>query len=144
VDFIQGNQTVTEFHNVEDQCDRKMCLGMLLPYQAVFEVTGGDLGGPTSADKLTELAEQLLLMEAQDVDRHLNLYAFPQVSRANFPASSPKVRVRTVGLAQDSKAQLMEIIKIVMGKMETDTSVFNLMEGLRMVRLLQLKRLRVR
>jgi len=131
VSFLEGGKSVHEFHEVEDQCDRKISLGMFLPYQAIFEVTGGDLGGPTSADKLTDLAEQVLLMEAADVDRHLNDYVFPQVSKANFPPSSPLVRVRTTGLAQDTRAQLMEIIKVVMGKMSTDTNVFNLLEALR-------------
>jgi hypothetical protein len=128
--FIESTGTVTEFHQIEDQCDRRMLLGMFIPYQALFEVTGGDLGGPTSADKLTELAEQLLLLEAANVDRHVNDYVFPDVSRFNFPSDSPRVRVRTVGLEQDSKGQIQEIVKTVLNRADVDPNVVDLMEGL--------------
>lgn len=130
VAFLESNTSVERFHEIENQCDRKMCLGMFLPYQAVMEVSGGDLGGPTSADKLTELAEELLLMDAADVDRHLNDYAFPAVDRANFAPGSPRVRVRTVGLEQDSRGQLLEILKTVLSRQDTDASVFDLPAGL--------------
>jgi len=131
VEFLESSSRVGQFHEMENQCDDKIALGMLLPPQAIMDVTGGDLGGPTSADKLTKLAETLLLMDAADIDRHVNDYVFPAVERANFAPGSPRVRVRTVELEQDSRTMLFEIVKVLLGKMGADTGEFDLVEALR-------------
>jgi len=131
VSFLESSNRVTQFHEIENQCDDKIALGMLVPPQAIMNVTGGDLGGPTSADKLTDLAATLLLMEAADVDRHVNDYVFPAVERANFAPGSPRVRVRTTGLARDDRAMLFEIVKVLLGRMGADTGEFDLGEALR-------------
>lgn len=131
VEFLESSSRVGQFNEMENQCDDKIALGMLLPPQMIMDVTGGDLGGPTSADKLMELAEALLLMEAADVDRHVNDYVFPAVERANFAPNSPRVRVRTTGLAKDSRVWLFEIVKTLLGRMGGDTGGFDLGEALR-------------
>lgn len=128
--FIESQSKIEDFHDIEDQCDRRILMGLLLPYQAVMEVTGGDLGGPTSSDKLTELAEQLLMMDAADIDRHINDYCFPAVDRFNFPAGSPPVRVRTVGLEADSRGWMFEALKILLNRPEVNPLVFDVPEAM--------------
>ena len=89
------------------------------------------LGGPTTADVLTKLAEDLLLMDAADIDRHVNDYVFAPVARANFPPDSPRVRVRTVGLTSEIRSQLFEIIKGLLTRADVDPGSVDVDEGLR-------------
>jgi hypothetical protein len=126
IEFMETDSDPGSFHEVEDQCDRKMALGMLVPPQSFLDVKQTALGGPTTADVLTELAEELLLMDAADIDRHVNDYVFPAVSRANFPPDSPKVRVRTVGLEAENTELLHTIIEKMLQRPDTDVSVFDL------------------
>lgn len=114
--FLEGSGGFEQFHTMADHHDRKMSLGYFLPPQALLEVTGGQLGSVTSAEKLTDVAEALLMQDAADLDRHVNEYVFPAVSRANFPADSPKVVIETTGLAADNRAALLEIIKVLIGQ----------------------------
>jgi hypothetical protein len=126
IEFMETDSDPGSFHEVEDQCDRKMALGMLVPPQAFLDVKQTALGGPTTADVLMDLAEELLLMDAADIDRHVNEYVFPAVSRANFPPDSPKVRVRTVGLEAENTELLHTIIEKLLQRPDTDVSVFDL------------------
>ncbi|MBN2003055.1 MAG: hypothetical protein JXA21_06830 [Anaerolineae bacterium] len=125
--FLEGSKSFDAFHELDDHHDRKMALGYLLPPQAVLDVTGGDLGGPTSADKLTRLAEELLLVDAADIDRHVNDYVFAPMERANFPEDSPPVTVETTGLAQTNLEQLFELVKLLL---PSKPQYFNLLDGL--------------
>ena len=129
--FLESARAVGEFHKIADHHDRKISIGMLIPPQAMQDVTGGDLGGPTSADKLADLAEELLMQDAADIDRHLNEYCFPIIERANFPPGSPHVRVRTVGLEPESRAQLFEIVRALLGRLDVPPTYVDLMEALR-------------
>jgi len=129
--FLESARAVGEFHEIADHHDRKISVGMLIPPQAMQDVTGGDLGGPTSADKLTDIAEDLLMQDAADIDRHLNEYCLPIVERANFPPDSPRVRVRTVGLEPESRAQLFEIVRGLLGRLDVPPTYVDLMEALR-------------
>jgi len=126
VEFLETNTDPGRFHELEDQCDQKMALGMLVPPQSFLNVKQSALGGPTTADVLVELAEELLIMDAQDIDRHVNEYVFPAVARANFPADSPRVRVRTEGLESENTELLHEIIGILMKSPDADKSIFDL------------------
>ena len=130
LEFLESTRAVGEFHAIADQHDKKISLGMLIPSQAMQDVAGGDLGGPTSADKLSDLAEELLLMEAAELDRHLNEYVFPIVDRANFAPDSPRVRVRTVGLEPESRAQLFEIVKVLLGRLDVPGTTVDIVEAL--------------
>jgi len=131
LEFLESTRSVGQFHEVDDHHDAKISLGMLLPPQMYLNVKQSALGGPTTADVLTKLAEDLLLIDAVDIDRHVNKYVFPAVARANFPPGSPRVRVRTVGLAPESRGQLFEIVKILLGRMEVDPMAVDLDESLR-------------
>lgn len=131
LEFLESHSDIGQFHQLEDHADQKISLGMLVPPQAYLNVKQSALGGPTTADVLTRLAANLLMIDAAYLDQPLNDYVFPVISRANFPPSSPRVRVRTVGLDTGSKKQLYEIVKMLLGRMDTDTSLFDLLEGLK-------------
>lgn len=109
--FLEGSGNMGNFNDLDDHHDKKMALGYYLPPQAIMDVTGGDLGGPTSADRLAGMAEEFIMQDAADIDRQLNKYVFPPISRANFPSTSPKVIVKTVGLSSKFQTALIEIIK---------------------------------
>lgn len=109
--FLEGATTVGQFHEIDDHHAQRMAIGLLVPPQAFMNVKQSALGGPTTADVLTKLAIELLMQDSQDIDRHLNEYVFPAISRANFPADSPPVYVRTVGLDAENEDQMMEVIK---------------------------------
>jgi len=94
-----------------------------------LEVTGGQLGSVTSAEKLTDVAEALLMQDAADLDRHLNDYVFPAMSRANFPQDSPRVIIETTGLEPDNRAALLELIKALVGQ-SPDVKYFDLREAM--------------
>lgn len=128
--FLEGAQSVGQFHDVDDHHDSKMALGYFVPPQMFMYVRQSSLGGPTTADVLGKLAEELLMLDAADVDYHVNEYIFPVVARANFSPDSPPVRMRTVGLEPDVRSDLLEVVKLLMSRMETDTSIFDLPEAL--------------
>lgn len=114
VEFIQPGNSIKNFPELENHHNRLIALAYLLPPQAVMDVTGGDLGGPTSADKLTRLAEELLMQDAAAIDRHINKYVFPDISNANFPSDSPPVTIKTTGLDSASTEHIMELLKIAL------------------------------
>jgi len=128
--FLEGSQSVGEFHEVDDHHDSKMALGYFVPPQMFMYVRQSSLGGPTTADVLGHLAEELLMLDAADIDTHVNKYVFPPIARANFSPGSPPVQVRTVGLEPDVRDQLLEVVKVLMARMETDTSIFDMPEAL--------------
>lgn len=130
INFLEGTQNVGAFHEMEDQRDAKISLGMLIPPQAYLNVKQSALGGPTTADVLKEIAERLLLMDAIGLDIHLNDYVFPIVDKANFPPGSPPVKKVTYALADEDLATLRQIIKILMARMDVDVGRFDLEEGL--------------
>jgi len=129
--FLEGGRGVEQFHRIDDHHDRKMAMGMLIPPQAFMDVTGGDLGGPTSADKLSDLAESLLMMDAADLDRHINEYVFPPVSRANFTPGSPEVRLRTVGLDPSSRREMFEVVRGLLTRNDVPPVIFDIPEGMK-------------
>jgi len=110
VEFMKAVGSFDEFERMDNHHDHRIALGMLMPPQMFMDVKQAALGGPTTADVLTNLAQDLLMMDAVEVDRHINEYVFPPVERANFPAGSPRVRVRTMGLSQESREQLFRIM----------------------------------
>jgi len=131
LEFLESSRSIGQFYELDDHHDAKMSLGMLLPPQMYLNVKQSALGGPTTADVLTKLAEDLLMMDAADIDRHVNDYVFAPVARANFPPDSPRVRVRTVGLTSEIRSQLFEIIKGLLGRADVDPSSIDVQEGLR-------------
>ena len=124
--FLEGAGDFRGFHEIEDHHDRKMALGYLLPPQAFMDVTGGQLGGPTSSPALAKLAKDLLMQDAADIDRHLNEYVFPAISRANFPATSPRVLVRTLNMEPDNEGILFEAVKGMLERDKPDAMYFDL------------------
>lgn len=135
IDWLEAKGDVGQFHELEDQCDRKMALGMLVPPQTFLNVKQTALGGPTTADVLTALAQELLIMDCADLDRHVNDYVFPAVDRANFPPGSPEVRVRTVGLEKENTELLHTIIGKLLQRPDTDVSVFDFRAALEQERM---------
>lgn len=135
VEFLESSGDIGRFHELEDQCDRKMALGMLVPPQSFLDVKQTALGGPTTADVLTDLAEELLIMDAQDIDRHVNDYVFKPVEKANFPEGSARVRVRTVGLEAENTELLHDIIGKLLQRPDVSPQVFDLRGALEQERM---------
>ncbi len=135
LEFLEGSSKVTEFTDIDDHYDQKISVGYLVPPQMYIAVRQSALGGPTTADVLGDLAERMLLINAAEIDRHLNDYVFPAVDHANFPAGSPPVRCRTVGMPADVKEEMMKILEILMGKAEAGTTQFDAVEALRRLEL---------
>jgi hypothetical protein len=130
--FLEGSHAVAEFHTVDDHHDSKIALAYLVPPQMFMYVRQSSLGGPTTAEVLGDLAEHLLMLDAADIDAHINKYVFPPVARANFPPDSPPVRVRTIGLEPDARAGLLEIVTSLFNRAEVDAlAYFDLSEGVR-------------
>lgn len=125
LEFLEGAGSMQAFHEIDDHHDKKMAMGYFIPPQSLFDVTGGQLGSVTSAEVLAGIAAEILMQDAADIDRHLNEYVFPAISTANFPDTSPRVTVRTTGLAQDSRAALTEMLKALIGQ-HPDAQYFDL------------------
>jgi len=126
--FEQAGDPITKFPELEDHHNRMIALAYLLPPQAVMDVTGGDLGGPTSSDKLLNLAAELIMADASAIDGHLNKYVLQDVSDANFPPGSAPVKIETVGLSEASVAHLFEFLKILLPE---DPSLFSVPDALK-------------
>lgn len=120
--FLEAGSRVDEFTKIEDQKDARMALAMLIPPQAFMDVKQSALGGPTTADVLRQLADELLLQDARTVDNHLNLYLFPQIERTNFTPDSPPVTIRTVALDAESKASLAALLDRLLSRADIDWS----------------------
>lgn len=118
--FKEGSENVGAFHEMDDHSDQKIALAMFVPPQTFMNVKQSSLGGPTTADVLSELAVDLLLMDAVDIDRHLNEYVFPIVDRANFPPGTPPVTKRTTGLIEKDREELMEVVKSLILRAESE------------------------
>lgn len=119
LEFKGGVEHVEAFHQIEDHRDARLALAMLLPSQAFMQVQQSSLGGPTTADVLTDLAEKLLLMDAAEVDDHLNSYVFPQVARANFPPESPPVAKVTERLGTENRKLMEQIVTTLAGVLDS-------------------------
>lgn len=130
LEFLEGSGSLSRFHEIDDHHAQRMALGYLLPPQTFMNVKQSALGGPTTADVLADVAQDLLMLDAQDIDRHINEYVFPAVSRANFPPDSPPVTMRTVGLPDDNREQLMEIVRILTQKGEEPGQIFDMREAM--------------
>lgn len=130
MDFLEGTGAVVQFHQIDDHHDAKMALGYLVPPQMFMYVRQSSLGGPTTADVLGRLAEQLLMIDAEDIDQHVNAYVFPAVDRANFPPGSPPVKVRTVGLEPDARGELAELIRVLFSRADADVAYFDTLEAM--------------
>lgn len=128
--FLEGTQNVSGFHDMEDQRDVRISLGMLIPPQTYLNVRQSALGGPTTADVLSKIAERLLLIDTVTIDRHLNEYVFPIIERANFLPDSPPVKKTTYALADEDLMTLKEIVMALIGRADVDVSRFDLEEGL--------------
>jgi hypothetical protein len=129
--FLRTEGDSGSFHATDDHHDAKMSIAMMLPPQVYMNVKQSALGGPTTAEVLTDLAEDLLLLDAKTIiDDPLNLYVFPAVDRANFPSGSPPVTIRTTELSQESRARLLEIMKSMVSRADTSPPV-DVREGLR-------------
>jgi hypothetical protein len=134
LEFLQGSSATHQFHEVDDHHDSKMALGYLVPPQMFMYVRQSSLGGPTTADVLTDLAESLLVMNADEIDTHLNKYVFPVIDRANYPAGSPPVTVRTIGLEPGKKSELKAVLDKLMTKSNFDVAAhFDIDEFVRRV-----------
>ena len=132
MDFLEGSGSFQRFHEIDDQHSKKMCLGYFIPPQTIIDVKQSALGGPTTADVLGDISIELLLQDAADMDRHLNQYVFPAVSKANFPGDSPEVRVETIGLDPDNVTQLGEIVKDMMS-VSPDSKFFDMREAMKRI-----------
>lgn len=113
IEFLQGAGNFDQFFTMQDNADKGICIGYIVPPQAMLQVTGGQLGSVTSAEDLSNLAISMIMRDAADLDIHVNKYVFPAISKANFPDGSAPVEVHTVGLDPDNRALLQEIIKAI-------------------------------
>jgi hypothetical protein len=134
IDYLEGVASFDKFHQMDDQHDRRKALGLFVPPQTFLNVKQTALGGPTTSDVLAELAEELLMMDAADLDRHTNEYVIPPIDRANFPDGSAEVRVRTEGLESDNIEQINDIVRGLMGQ-HPDTAYFDMREAMQRLNL---------
>jgi len=127
--FLQGTAGLGQFHEIDSYHGQQMAMGYLVPPQAFMNVKQSALGGPTTADVLADVAEEMIVLDAQEIDDQINAYVFPPIEAANFPSDSPPVTVHTTGLASDNRAQLMEVVKVLMGQ-HPDSAYFDFREAM--------------
>jgi len=125
LEFLEGTGSFGKFHEIDDHHAQRMFLGYFIPPQTLMNVKQSALGGPTTADVLGEIAEDLLMQDAADIDRHLNEYVWPAISRANFPPTSPPVKVETVGIARQYLDKLHSTLEKLVGQHE-DAAYFDM------------------
>lgn len=130
LEFLEGAGSFQRFHEIDDHHSKRKCLGYFIPPQTILDVKQSAVGGPTTADVLGDISIELLMQDAADMDRHLNRYVFPAVSKANFPPGSPEVRVETVGLDSDNLDQMFEIVKTLAPESE-DVKYFDMRESMK-------------
>jgi hypothetical protein len=116
--YIQSGGDIGEFHRIDDQHDAQMAMGLLVPPQAIIKAQMTSLSGTSTTEVLGELTEDVLILDIAEIDRHINDYLFPILDRANFPPGGKPVRKRTVGLDQQDREKLWEVLIALLGKAE--------------------------
>lgn len=118
--LLEAKSNVMQFHAIDDHLDARKTLAMCIPPQAFFEVKQQMLGGPTTAQVLGDLAVDLLVMDAVEMDTHVNDYLFPAILAWNFGPDAPPVRKKTVGLSEADRAEMFKVLEILLQKMDSD------------------------
>jgi hypothetical protein len=132
LNYKQSGGDVSQFHEIRDVENQEMAMALLIPPQALMDARMTSLGGKSTAEVFSDLAGQVLVLDAAEHDRHLNDYLFPAISRANFPPDSPPVTKRTTGLNTDDRALLGEVATSLIGR--DDIDMVTLMERLNLPR----------
>lgn len=120
--LLEAKSNVMQFHAIDDHLDARKTLAMCIPPQAFFQVQQQMLGGPTTAQVLGELATDILVMDATEMDMHVNEYVFPTLLKWNFGPDAPPVRKKTVGLAEADRAEMFKVLEILLSKLGSDVA----------------------
>jgi len=119
-ELMESAENVDAFLKLFDHTDSRKAMGMLVPMQIFQFVAQSSLGGPTTADVLGQLAVDLIIEDAAEIDMHLNLYLFPQILSANFGPTAPPVRKKTTGLNEADRKELFELVKNLLNNQASD------------------------
>lgn len=122
IGLLEGAENVSAFTGLADHTDSRKAMGMLVPYQTFQAVRQSSLGGPTTADVLGTLATALLIDDATEIDMHVNQYVFPDILHWNYGPDAPPVTKTTTGLHEADRKELFELLKLLMGNMNSDAS----------------------
>lgn len=116
MELLESAENIGAFLSLADHVDSRKAMAMLLPLQTYQQVRQSALGGPTTSDVLGELATDLIVEEATDIDLHLNEYLFPYIREVNFGPDAPPVIKRTTGLNEADRGEMFELIKLVLAR----------------------------
>ena len=120
--LLERAENVQAFITLADHIDSRKAMGMLVPFQVYQQVRQSSLGGPTTADVLGQLAIDLLIEDATEIDMHLNQYVFPYLLRANFGPDAPRVLKVTTGLNEYDRGEIFELVRILAQRIDDRAS----------------------
>jgi hypothetical protein len=120
--FLEGTENVSAFIENADHFAARKALGFLVPRQIYESVKQDALGGPTTSDVLGKVAVDLMLLEAAELDQHINEYVFPYLLSANFGPDAPVVRKVTIGLNEADRGEYFSLMQELVRSASTDTA----------------------
>jgi hypothetical protein len=120
--LLERGENVQAFITLADHIDSRKAMGMLVPFQVYQQVRQSSLGGPTTSDVLGQLATDLIVEDATEIDLHLNQYLFPYLLRANYGPDAPRVTKVTTGLNEYDRGEIFELVRILAQRIEDRAS----------------------
>jgi hypothetical protein len=116
MDYLINTGDVSNFMNLEDRQDRRICRAFLTPDQAILESKSMGLGGPNTAEVLGNIAEDCQMQNAAQIDDHFNKYVFPIILRANYGSKAKPVQKRTMRLSDRAKVHLKDAFAALLAR----------------------------
>lgn len=116
IDYLINTGDVSNFMNLEDRQDKRICRAFLTPDQAILESKSMGLGGPNTAEVLGNIAEDCQMQNAAQIDDHFNKYVFPIILRANYGSKAKPVQKKTVRLSDRAKVHLKDAFQALLGR----------------------------
>jgi hypothetical protein len=116
IEYLINTGDVSNFMNLEDRQDKRICRAFLTPDQAILESKSMGLGGPNTAEVLGNIAEDCQMQNAAQIDDHFNKYVFPIILRANYGSKAKPVQKRTMRLSDRAKVHLKDAFTALLAR----------------------------
>lgn len=123
IQYLINTANPGPFNEIKADEDKRIAMGMLVPPQTVIESQQMGLGGPNTAEIMSELAERVLAADAYSFDNQINNHLFPFLVEANFGPDAPPVYKKTKGLNAITRAHLQTVFSQLLGVPENATII---------------------
>lgn len=110
-EFLQGGENLGAFRESSEYLDVMKLRSTLVPEQALVEGKGGT-SSRNAAATYTDIFNESLGQEAEDLDWLWNRYIIPQVVEANWGVDAPRATLITSGFEDEDLSLAHELIKL--------------------------------